>query len=337
MHIHFFFRSKDAHRFSIEQLFFRISEALSQRHSVQNVFVPCSAAQGLSFWRNGWYARKHQARINHITGDIHYVLLFLSRRYINVLTIHDCIMLDRTGKKHWKYWLYRWLWYDLPMRKADAITVISEKTHREVVAMNNCDPAKIHIVPNFIDSDVVFTPKAFNEQQPTILFIGSTPNKNLSRLIEAIAGLNCRLEIIGELSEENKIQLIQHSIIFEQFFRLSRAEVLARYAACDVVAFPSTYEGFGLPILEGQATGRCVLTSDLSPMREVAGAGAVLVNPYEVTSIREGMLTIIQNAEVREKLIKAGQQNVAHYQLDQVVKNYEEIYRKAAEQAVLSH
>ena len=69
---------------------------------------------------------------------------------------------------------------------------------------------------------------------------------------------------------------------------LSNQEILDEYMNCDIVSFPSLYEGFGMPIIEGQAVGRVVFTSDLEPMKEIAGDAALLVDPYSIESIRNG-------------------------------------------------
>jgi glycosyltransferase involved in cell wall biosynthesis len=88
------------------------------------------------------------------------------------------------------------------------------------------------------------------------------------------------------------------------------------------------YEGFGLPVLEGQAIGRPVLTSDLDPMRHVAGKGACLVDPYKVDSIRAGVLRIIENEDYRELLVREGFSNAAMYSLDAVAAQYADLYRE---------
>ena len=77
-------------------------------------------------------------------------------------------------------------------------------------------------------------------------------------------------------------------------------EVVALYQSCDAVCFVSTYEGFGLPILKAQAVGRPVLTSDISPLREVAGEGALKVDPLDVAAIRSGLTRLIARSGIEE-------------------------------------
>ncbi|WP_368338940.1 glycosyltransferase, partial [Phocaeicola dorei] len=90
---------------------------------------------------------------------------------------------------------------------------------------------------------------------------------------------------------------------------------------------PSTFEGFGMPIIEGQVIGRIILTSNVSPMKDICGKGAYLVNPYSIKSIREGYNDILNNKILREQLIAEGLKNVQKYQPEQIVKQYIKVYQ----------
>ena len=94
--------------------------------------------------------------------------------------------------------------------------------------------------------------------------------------------------------------------------------------------FASTYEGFGLPIIEANAVGRPVVTSKLSPMTEVAGDAASLVNPYDSSNIRAGVMRIINDPFYRESLVKAGFENALRFSAESVAESYAKVYRKLA-------
>ena len=81
-------------------------------------------------------------------------------------------------------------------------------------------------------------------------------------------GIDCHLRIIGKIDINIQTLLDENKIDYTNAFNLSDNEIIEEYKKCDIVNFPSTHEGFGMPIIEGQAIGRVVLTSDLSPMNQ---------------------------------------------------------------------
>jgi glycosyltransferase involved in cell wall biosynthesis len=165
------------------------------------------------------------------------------------------------------------------------------------------------------------------------LQIGTGAHKNLLRLAEALQGRNCFLQIVGRLNEIQRLALRSSGVEYENVIDISDSELIALYEQADLVAFTSLAEGFGMPIVEGQAIGRPVLTSNLSPMKEVAGLGACLANPYSVAEIRMGLDRIITDESYRNRLVEAGFANVKRFDPYVVARQYAALYRRVAAQA----
>ncbi len=327
----YFYRHPQPNYFSIEKLFQKISAKISQNFSsefsVEEKHMPFTS-KIKTIYRNILFTKSNQTKINHITGDIHYAIFGCSKKNINIITIHDCVTLYRYPKTSLKYWIIKSVWFDLPVKRADMISVISESTRRDLIHFTKCDPQKIRVIGNFADPRFQYSSFNFNQNCPRILFVGTTPNKNLGRLIEAVNGVSAKLVIIGALNAVQIEKLKTNNINYEHAEKISQEALQQKYRDCDIVAFPSIYEGFGLPILEAQATGRPLLTSDLSPMKDVAGNGACLIDPYNISSIKEGLLRIINNEEYRQQLISNGIENVKRFSLDKVAEQYASLYRE---------
>ena len=180
------------------------------------------------------------------------------------------------------------------------------------------------MVFNPIGSEFTFHPKLINKSCPTILHVGTGGNKNLDSTIIALKGFPCNLRIVGKLDDKQKMLLNLYNIHYECVCNLTDSEMLNEYINCDLVNFPSLYEGFGMPIIEGQAIGRPVLTSNISPTKEVAGNAAVLVNPTNTDSIREGYEILLEDAE---EYIVRGLENVKRFALSRISQDYFQIYK----------
>jgi glycosyltransferase involved in cell wall biosynthesis len=274
--------------------------------------------------KNLLFFKKPEADIYHVTGQIHYLALILPRKK-TVLTIHDTGFLQSRGSL--QRLIIKKLFLDLPVKRLQYITAVSESTKQGILANTNCLPEKIRVIENPLQEHYLSSrKKEFNKNCPTILQIGITPNKNISNLIKALKGIKCRLKIVGNLTEDLTLALKAGNICYENALGLADLEMKKAYETADLVAFCSTFEGFGLPIIEAQAMRTPVLTSDLSPMREVSGGAAFLANPFQVESIRQGVLKIINDDEFREKIIRDGLENIKRFEPKFIAGQYEKLY-----------
>lgn len=310
---------------SIEKVFRQIADNLT-KDNFEFSFKQMLYGNGFAdVIKNLLFFRCNEADIYHITGHIHYIALRLPRKH-TVLTIHDLGFLHT--RKGLRRYVLKKLLLDLPVRKLKYITAISAATKKEIVKFTNCDEKKIRLIENPVREFISFEKKTFDKYCPLILQIGTSLNKNLSNLVKALNGITCILNIIGKLDENLIKELKENGINYENKFDLSDEEMEQQYQKSDIVAFCSTYEGFGLPIIEAQAMQKPIMTSNLSPMREVSGDAACLVNPFDVSSIREGVMKIIENSQYREELIEKGIENIRRFRVANIVKLYENLYQE---------
>ncbi|MEH3113534.1 glycosyltransferase [Pedobacter terrae] len=323
MNVTFFYRSNAA-GFSIAKVFRSLVDGMGAQIGCKEFFVPARRADPYSIIRNLLFVYKKRNRngINHITGDIHYCVLALIGCK-TVLTVHDLSMMDRISNPLKKL-LIKWFWFSIPVFFADRVVCISKTTYNELLKI--VPGRKVSFIHNAVDPSFQFTPKVFNDHCPSILQIGTSWNKNLVNVISALKGIKCLFTIVGQLNPELEKKLIDSSISYKVLQNLSDEEILYEYVACDVVCFCSIYEGFGMPIIEANAVGRCIVTSALEPMLEVAGGSACIVDPYSVESIREGLLKVISEETYRTMLISSGLENVKRFDVADAVNKYFNIY-----------
>ena len=328
--VYFFQRKpRQGFSFSLEFIFEDVRRRLSSNINASVLISRCYNNGYLSKLVNILEAAIRQGdTVNHITGEVHFLDLLMKKSRV-VLTIHDCGMIHR--KTGFAKMIVKWLYLSGPVRRASIVTAVSEKTKREIIEYTGCDAKKIRVVPVAVDPKYMPMPKVFNKTNPTILQIGTGYNKNLLGLIDALKNLPCTLIIIGKLSNEQLMALSNNKITYRNEYNVPSERLLEVYHECDILSFVSTFEGFGMPIIEANAVERVVVSSNLSSMPEVANNAACLVDPFDVLSIRSGIEKVINDDLYREQLINNGRINKLRFEPQSIADLYLDIYMEVAE------
>jgi glycosyltransferase involved in cell wall biosynthesis len=293
-----------------------------------------------------WVLRRERPDVFHAP---HYVLpAAVTCR--SVVTIHDCIHLmfpQYLPNKMAYAYARASMW--TAVKRSDRILTVSEASKRDILHFFNVAPEKIVVVYNAIDDHFWLTPpdeevarvrERYQLDHQFILYVGNIkPHKNLVRLIEAFAELRrtgfeeLKLLIIGdEISKLPSLRRAVHGHKLHKHVRflgyVSDDTLRVLYRLASLFVFPSLYEGFGLPPLEAMASGTPVVTSNQSSMPEVTGDAAVLVDPYDVGSIVEGMRRVLADADLAADLRRRGPERAREFSWARSVEQTRTVYEQ---------
>ncbi len=322
---HFQRKTRSNQNFSIELVFQTIRKKLKGKIALIKKECPYESNGFFKRIANIVFAFMNQGKINHITGDIHYIGIFLRKKH-TIQTYHDLGFLNI--KPGLKRWFLKKLWLEWPTKRCVVLTAVSDSTRNAILNEIIISPNKIRVIHNPIFEGFEYYPKPFNIKKPRILHFGTASNKNLFNLVNSLKGFNCELIIIGKNRPEIVDLLIESGLEYTYTWNLSNDEIIEQYKKCDIVSMVSTLEGFGLPIIEAQKTGRVIITSLHSCMPETAAAGACFVNPFEIESIREGFEKIVSDSHYREDLIEKGLENVKRFDPEVIAQEYLDLYEE---------
>jgi len=243
----------------------------------------------------------------------------LRSRVPTVVTVHDLAVLRYP--EFFPAWtrLYARTWLRPTLRAAARVIAVSEFTKREVVELAGVPEDRVRVVPNA--ADPAFTAEGPAAEGDYVLAVGTLePRKNLPRLAEATRALGLELRVVGAPGW-GEVELAGGRWLG----RLPDEEVAALYRGAICLAYPSLYEGFGIPVLEAMRCGTPVVTSAGSAMAEVADGAAELIDPRDPASIAEGIQRAIAR---REELRAAGFERSQAFTWDAAAEATAAVYRE---------
>ena len=327
MQITFYNRDRRQGNYSFEEIFKNLQNNIDDNIHIKNFIVDSSKNK----LKNIWQAKRDQGRVNHITGDVNWLAFGLDPAR-TILTVHDIGHYENT-LEGLKKWLFGLLWWKGPLNRAQYITAISEFTKSKLVEFFGIPPEKVSVIYNPAPEGFKPRKKLFNGKKPRILQVGSMDNKNVEGLMEAVRDMACRVVLLRKPDEVLKQKLIDQHISFEWHSDLNYDQVYDLYCSCDMLYFASTYEGFGMPIVEAQSVGRPVITSNICSMPEVAGQGAHYVDPHNVEEIKKGVIRIIEDGLYRDSIVGMGLENVRRFKATTISRQYLELYQRVINEA----
>ncbi len=267
-----------------------------------------------------------------VLHSTHHTLPLRPMRARRVVTVHDVTFLRIPKRYPPARRLYMQTMTRLAARVADAIIVPSMTVRGDVIELLHADAAKVHVVYEAageqyrpLDREASMeVARRCGVDRPFVLSVGSRePGKSRARLIRAMhelrgEGIDRALLVVGQKAWkfEEELTLVRElgmgdRVIFAGY--VAAEDLPALYAAADLFAFPSLYEGFGVPVLEAMACGAPVVTSNVSATAEVAGEAALLVDPLSVASIRDGLRSLLSDGALRSRLSRRGMERAARF------------------------
>ncbi len=271
-----------------------------------------------------------------------------------LLTVHDLAFLMRPECADAR--LRRYLEEVVPrsVERADFIIADSENTRNDLVVLLGVHSSAIAVVPGGVEERFVpvTDPQQLRQARrqlgvgdaPFVLAIGVIePRKNLNRLMDAFYALKERGSVAADLKlvlaggpgwlfdgidKHHAASPVRDDILLPGFVP---DELLpAIYSAADVLAFPSLYEGFGLPILEAMACGTPVVASRASCLPEVAEGAALLIEPTNVDALSASLEQVLMDAALRSRLIEQGLHRARAYTWRSAAEQLLDVYRRVA-------
>jgi len=283
----------------------------------------------------------------HVYHSPNYILP-LALRCPSVVTVHDVAFLN--GSIHrLRSHLYLSVLTALALRKATRVICVSQFTRAQLARRFPHCADRIRVIGEGIHPRFVPLSPAAGEHfrrwygvpAPYVLFVGTIePRKNLARLIRAfgmavgrttaphhLAIVGARGWKDGPVAAALAESPVRERIHFPGY--VADEDLPAAYSGADVFAYPSLYEGFGLPPLEAMACGSAVLTSRTTALPEVVGDAALTVDPASEEEIAAGLVRLLTEPETREALAAAGLARATSFRWDTVAEQTMAVYAEA--------
>ncbi len=240
-------------------------------------------------------------------------------------------------------------YFPLFAKKAKHLLTVSEYSRQDIAKTYDIPLSKITAVWNgasevfkpISDAEKQETEQHYAQGNPYLLFVGALhPRKNVGRLIEAYVGMKAqdpenpyKLVIVGEQmfsGPHGNLQIpetYQNDILFTG--HLSLEELAKVMAGATVFTFVPYFEGFGIPLVEAMRCGTPILAGNRTSLPEVAGEAALYCDPFDVSTIREKMIEICGNAELRRELSARGLERSELFSWNRSAEKAWEIIEKA--------
>jgi glycosyltransferase involved in cell wall biosynthesis len=210
--------------------------------------------------------------------------------------------------------------------EAARVIAVSQATADDLTELYGVEPERISVVPLGVQPPGVADEPAaarlladLGVRGPFLLAVGTLePRKNLPRLLAAFGEVTDELPdhflvVAGPVGWGPALRPTWDSVRVKLAGPVDDAVLQALYRSADGLAYPSLYEGFGLPVLEAMANGLPVLTSDRSSLPEVAGDAAVLVDPLDRGALAKGLVRLVSDSALRRRLADAGPRRAARF------------------------